>query len=119
MVRTAFAGRPGLLKSRHRRTLAQRASAVTPRELGMVLSYHCGSDAYLRATRPGAPRYDLDGNEAGSVTEDLATTQLVLLSSSAAQQMSPVSMAIVIGGTPVLITNVTFVVRPDWHRPAS
>src|SRR5208283_962462 len=36
-----------------------------------------------------------------------AQTQLVLLSSSAAQQMSRVLMAIVIGGTPVLITSVT------------
>jgi len=38
-----------------------------------------------------------------------AQTQLVLLSSSAAQQTSRVSMAIVIGGTPVLITSVTLI----------
>src|SRR5271165_140986 len=38
-----------------------------------------------------------------------AQTQLVLLSSSAAQQTSRVSMAIVIGGTPVLITCVTLI----------
>ena len=49
-----------------------------------------------------------------------ARTQLLLLSSSAAQHMSPVSMFVVIGGAPVLITET--IVRgghdsaPPLHR---
>src|SRR5262245_47603897 len=42
--------------------------ALTPIELSRALGGYCANSVYLRNSRAGAPRIDLDGNPAGIVT---------------------------------------------------
>jgi len=48
--------------------LAERAAAITPKEVREALRFHTGTLTYLRGLIEGAPRLDLDGEPAGAVT---------------------------------------------------
>jgi hypothetical protein len=44
---------------------------LDPQAVAMALKWHCNNGSYIAAIlEPGAPRFDLDGNEAGEVTAD-------------------------------------------------
>ena len=47
-------------------------TGVEPRLAGFAVSFHCRTAGYLRGTREGAPRVDLDGNPVGTVTAEEA-----------------------------------------------
>jgi ProP effector len=42
---------------------------INPRAVGLALGFYCNRSAYLSACKEGATRVDLDGNQAGTVTE--------------------------------------------------
>jgi ProP effector len=46
------------------------AGVMTAREMKVALRYYTGNAAYLRSIRQGAPRVDLEGKPAGTVTAE-------------------------------------------------
>ena len=56
----------------HKDILAAVDGALTPLELSNALRVYCANGAYLRSSREGAQRIDLDGNPAGIVVAEEA-----------------------------------------------
>lgn len=48
------------------------AGVMPEAELAMALRYYCGNMGYLRASKPGAARIDLEGDVAGEVSPEQA-----------------------------------------------
>ena len=80
------AGRPRPLKVGIDKDIAERAPAITDVERSKALHYHTKSDRYLRSMRSGAPRVDLDGAEAGAVTDDDAAHAKAILDARKAKR---------------------------------
>ena len=60
----------------HNDVLAALDGAITAKELSVAMRVYCGNRFYLRACIEGAPRIDLKGEVAGSVTaEEAANTR--------------------------------------------
>ena len=55
--------------------------------LGPALAYYTRNIGYLRAQRAGAPRVELDGNPAGSVSEEQAANAQRVIAGIYAKQM--------------------------------
>ena len=56
----------------HNDVLATLDGAITPKELSVAMRVYCGNRFYLRASIEGAPRIDLNGEVAGSVSTEEA-----------------------------------------------
>jgi len=59
--------------------LAERAPAITAKEVKEALRFHCGSPTYLYGLTVGAIRLDLDGSPAGTVTADEAANAKAMI----------------------------------------